>query len=79
MAVAAHLKQRPGRCQGEQVLTTTSTTLTDETVIGGNEYYYKVYAITALGASLPSNIDSAQTVQLANAPAGVTATKRSQN
>ena len=57
--------------------TTSSTTFNDSTVIAGNEYYYKVYSVTP-GVpgiySIASNVDSAQTVNTANAPAGVTAT-----
>ena len=54
--------------------TTTSTTFNDGTVSAGQVWNYKVYAITGVGASAASNIAGAQTVNPANAPAGVTAT-----
>ena len=54
--------------------TTTSTSFNDNTVIAGQAYMYKVYSLTAAGYSVASNSDSAQTVNAANAPAGVTAT-----
>jgi titin len=62
--------------RGETIspVTSTTTSLNDATAIAGNEYFYKIYAINSIGSSLPSNVDGAQTVNLANAPAGVTAT-----
>ena len=54
--------------------TTTSTSYNDNTVIAGQAYMYKVYSVTGAGYSVASNSDSGQTVNAANAPAGVTAT-----
>ena len=55
-------------------ITTSSTSYNDNTVVAGNEYFYKVYSLSSVGLSTASNIDNAQTVNAANAPAGVTAT-----
>jgi len=54
--------------------TTTSTTFNDNTVVAGNEYFYKVYSVTDAGYGVASNVDGAQTVQAANAPTNVVAT-----
>jgi len=63
------------RGETESPVTTSSTSFNDGTVVAGNEYYYKVYSVTSEGISTAaSNVDGAQTVNPANAPAGVTAT-----
>ena len=52
--------------------TTTSLTFNDNTVVAGNDYAYRVSALNDIGESPTySNIDSAQTVQLPDAPTGL--------
>ena len=65
------IEQRGG---AQSPVTTTATSFNDNTAVAGNEYFYKIYGVNDIGSSLPSNVDGAQTVNLANAPAGVTAT-----
>jgi titin len=63
------------RGETESPVTSTSTTFNDGTAVAGYEYWYKVYSVTSEGISTTaSNVDGAQTVSPANAPAGVTAT-----
>jgi hypothetical protein len=56
---------------------TTSTSFNDNTVVAGNEYFYKVYSVTPDGYGTASNIDGAMTVSPANAPTGLSASVNS--
>ena len=62
--------------RGEPVLdyTTSSTSFNDQTVVSGETYQYKATALNIAGESDFSQIDTAETVQPANAPTGMTAT-----
>ena len=74
---ATEISKIEQRGDAQSPVTTTATSFNDNTVVAGNEYYYKIYGVNDIGSSLPSNIDGAMTVSPANAPTSLTASVNS--